>query len=174
MKYIFLLLTFLFSWVCLHCDEETFFDNLYDMEEIAINDINNQTGFSLPKNPTKAAFLSAFIPGSGQFYNEKYLKSAAVVVTQASLVGLSIHFDKQMSKYKKRRDNSTGVDNVNYHIRYIEYYELRQSYRFWVGASVLLSALDAYVDAHLFNFNDKKNEIRLKFEDDKLILSVIF
>jgi len=130
--------------------------------------------FILPKNPTKAALLSTFIPGAGQVYNEKYLKAGIYVGIQATLVGVALHYDKQYKKYQgKISDKSDPFYDYNY-VKYKDAYEYRQSFIFWVATSVFLSTLDAYVDAHLINFTEKKNQIHIKFEGDKVTLSVGF
>ncbi|MCL1827101.1 MAG: DUF5683 domain-containing protein, partial [Candidatus Cloacimonetes bacterium] len=75
----------------------------------------------LPKNPTKAAFLSAFIPGTGQIYNERYLKATGVIATQGYLVVKSIDYHDQMQKNKKRRDAATeDYDKAYYDFHYKE------------------------------------------------------
>jgi len=130
--------------------------------------------FILPKNPTKAALLSAIIPGAGQIYNEKYIKAGVYIGIQATLVGVAIHYDKKYKEYQgKIKDKDDPAYAIN-HVKVVDYYENRQSYIFWVATSVFLSTLDAYVDAHLINFAEKKNQIHIKFEGDKVTLSIPF
>jgi len=132
--------------------------------------------FLLPKNPTKAGLLSAFIPGAGQIYNEKYIKAGAVIGVQATLIGVTLHNDRKMKEYRRKRNDADPQTDefANYQARFRDYHERRQSFIFWVATSVFLSAMDAYVDAHLINFRDKRNQIRLMFEDQMLQLSVSF
>jgi hypothetical protein len=156
-------------------DEQPFLIIPIDTSDTAV-DTQIVGGFHLPKNPTKAAFLSAFIPGAGQFYNERYLKGAFVIGTQATLVGMTVYYDQKMKEYRSKTRNNTEMGGDYFHDRmmYYDYYDSRQSFIFWVGATIFLSAIDAFVDAHLMNFKEMKNEIHLKFEDEKLILSVRF
>ena len=132
--------------------------------------------FTLPKNPTKAALFSAFVPGLGQIYNERYLKAAGVIAIQAALVGRTFHHDRRMKDFRsKRNEFERGeFEYHHYNFLYQDSYDSRQSFIFWVGASVFLSTMEAFVDAHLINFKDKKNEIRLKFEDQMLQVSIGF
>jgi TM2 domain-containing membrane protein YozV len=149
----------------------------YQNEEIDVIEIedNIQTPFILTKNPTKAAFLSAFIPGAGQIYNEKYLKATGVIAIQASLIATTIYYDKKYKKFKKLRNDPNKIDEKNYNnFWYNEYYYSRQSFIFWLGGSVLMSSMEAFVDAHLINFKMKRNEIHLRFEQDKILISVEF
>ena len=145
-------------------------------QEIEITEPTPKSTFDLPKNPTKAAFLSAFIPGAGQIYNEKYLKAGAIIGVQGWLVGTAFYNHSKMNEYKRKRNEAEFDSNDYYHYQmmYKDYYERRQSFIYWVGASVLLSAMEAYVDAHLINFKDKKNEIKLKFEDEKVMVEFKF
>jgi len=134
--------------------------------------------FILPKSPVKAGFLSAFIPGAGQIYNEKYLKAAVFISGQSFLISQTISFDHQMQAAKRKRNGYDSNESPEEYYRlnneYNAHWRSRQSFIFWIGTSVLLSSIEAYVDAHLINFNEKKNEIRLKFEEDKIIVSFIF
>ena len=127
------------------------------------------TGFYLPKSPAKAAFLSAFIPGAGQFYNEKYIKSVFWIGVQTGLIIRTVQHNENVNKYRHNRN-----DSVADKIKYNEAYNDRQSFIFWIGTSVLLSAMDAYVDAHLINFKQLRDEIHLRFEEHKVIISVRF
>ncbi|MCK9328396.1 MAG: DUF5683 domain-containing protein [Candidatus Cloacimonetes bacterium] len=129
--------------------------------------------FELPKNPSFAGAMSIIIPGAGQFYNEKYLKGSLFILTQAGLTSAVIHYNKKTKEYRKKVH---ALDEIDYALqrKYEEYYEEKQSYIFWLGASIFLSGIDAFVDAHLFNYELKKKEIRLKFEDEKLLLSIGF
>jgi len=155
MRQLIMLITIIFSTV-LHSEESNY-------------------AFDLPKNPTKAALLSAFIPGSGQIYNEKYLKASGVAATQGYLIYKTIDSNNNMQKYKKRRDDINEIDKKEYnHLKYIDYHDKRQSFIFWVGFSVLLSAMDAYVDAHLINFKDQKKKIDILFQDEIVLITFKF
>ena len=163
--------------LALICEEpvEYIFPYFVEEEEIFLEEEKHEEYvFTLPKNPTLACVLSAFIPGAGQIYNEKYLKAGGVIIVQSYLIGMTVYSDSKMKDYKDKRNNSEGYLKDFYNGRYHDYYEMRQSYIYWVGASVFVSAMEAFVDAHLLNFNYKKNEIRLKFEDQKLVISVAF
>jgi hypothetical protein len=144
-------------------------------EEPAPTSNINHDSFELPKNPTKAAFLSAFIPGAGQIYNGKYLKAAGVITVQGLLIAQTKHNDKMMKRYKnKRGDDKEDPDYAFNDFMYKEYYGDRQSFIYWIGVSVFMSAMEAYVDAHLLNFKAKKNEINIKFTEDRVEVSVSF
>ena len=117
----------------------------------------------ITKQPLKAAVLSCFIPGGGQLYNRKYLKSGFVFAVEGSFIGLAAYHHLEAEKYYDRYRVSELDSDYN---EYVKYYERRQSDFFWIGAVIFLSAIDAYVDAHLFDFEEKKNKIHLKFENN--------
>ena len=123
------------------------------------------------KKPFKAAVLSLFIPGGGQFYNGAYLKSTGVLVLETGMIGLAAyHHFKAEDYYDKYKISGNEYDYDNY----LDYYYKRQSDLWWLGTVVFLSTIDAFVDAHLFNFEEKKNKIHLKFEDNVISLSYHF
>ena len=99
------------------------------------------------------------------------MKFGFVCALESGLIGLaSYHHWKSEDSYKKFEQ----TDNADYYYDYIDNYNKRQSEIFWIGTVVFLSMIDAFVDAHLFDFDEKKEKIRLKFEENKLLLSVGF
>lgn len=117
------------------------------------------------KQPLKAVVLSCLIPGGGQLYNRKLLKSGFVLAIEGSFIGLAAYHHLEAEKYyDKYKVNPES--NSDYYEEYKKYYNKRQSDFFWVGTIIFLSAIDAYVDAHLFDFEEKKNKIHLKFENN--------
>ena len=119
---------------------------------ICIGQVENQNKVKSPKK----AFYFSLIPGLGQAYNEKWIKSFVII-------GLEIiayeSWRNNMHKYKKYNDNDYPLDKHRY-------LEKRNKYAWWLGFIYLYGILDAIVDAHLFEFNklmeetivEKKNE----------------
>ena len=97
---------------------------------------------SIPvKNPTGAMLRSIAIPGWGQWYNEQKIKSVLVFGVQAGII--YNHFRLR----NKANISLTAVEK--------EHYEALGRTNYWYyGASVLISMLDAYIDAHLFAFDE--------------------
>jgi len=119
----------------------------------------------------KAAALSLLIPGGGQFYNESYWKSGGVLLLESAVIGLATYHHLQAEDYFQKY---TQTENEEYYQKYLENYNKRQSDLFWVGTVVFLSVIDAFVDAHLFDFEEKKKKIHLKFEENAVSLSYRF
>ena len=126
---------------------------------------------AVTKKPFKAAALSFFVPGSGQLYNEAYLKSGIVIALEGSLIGLAVYHNSKAEYYYDRYKISEDEEDYN---NYLDYYYKRQNDFWWIGVVIFLSSIDAFVDAHLFNFEEKKNKIHLKFEDNVIGLSYSF
>ena len=123
------------------------------------------------KKPMKAAALSLLVPGGGQLYNESYLKFGIVAALEGGLIGITLyHYFKGEDYYDKYI--STG--NEKYFEKYTDYYYKQQNDLWWLGVTVFLSTVDAYVDAHLYDFEPKKQKIRLKFDGDVIGLEFKF
>lgn len=128
-----------------------------------------------PKNPTKAILLSAFIPGAGQIYNENYIKGGITIGLQTFFISSIIYYDDQMSDYKKLENSAKTTSDKNfYHQRYLSAHENRRNSGWWAGTVLLLSMVDAYVDAHLYNFDSTKKNLKLKFKPNYIGLKLEF
>ena len=119
----------------------------------------------------KAAGLSLIIPGGGQLYNGKYTKSAVVFALESTLIGLSAYNISQSNKWFNNYETSNLETDYE---QYIKYYDNQQNYLFWLGSLIFVSAIDAFVDAHLKDYEKMKKNIHLKFEDNAMLLSVKF
>jgi hypothetical protein len=128
-------------------------------------------GFDLPKKPMRSAFYSLIIPGGGQYYNENYWKFGGVVAIEGYFIARTIYHQLEAnSHYDKYRKSLLQTDYQNY-LHY--YYEVKNDY-WWLGTTIVLSMIDAYVDAHLFNYDANKEKINLKFFDKKISLEFKF
>lgn len=131
------------------------------------------TAFETGRSSMKAGLLSAALPGAGQLYNQSYVKSAIFFATEATFVGMAIyHTDRIHYYYDKAQSNPAQYDY--YQAKYQQNYNRRQSDYWWIGTTTFLSILDAYVDADLYNFDQRKKEIHLKYEDQKVSLEYRF
>ncbi len=132
-------------------------------------------------NPKKALFMSLVIPGAGQIYNKKYWKVPIVW----GGYGLMIYFiDFSGSQYRLLRQeyiyaidgdentvsqlmlyNGWGEDDI---LQFRDLYRKRLELSY-IGlvAMVVLSGVDAFVDAHLMKFDvseDLSMQLRPKVE----------
>jgi hypothetical protein len=117
-----------------------------------------------PKQPLRAMAYSAILPGGGQIYNGSYLKSGIVIGIQTYLIGTAIYHADRKQHFHQQNDL---VNEKLYRD------ELRNDY-WWMGTTLVLSVADAFVDAHLYNFEQEKQKVHLKFEDKLLKLELKF
>jgi hypothetical protein len=129
------------------------------------------SGFVMQKSPTWAMLRSAVIPGWGQFYNESYWKIPIIW-------GLSAWFlyvwNQQNDNYLlyKGLYNQSLSETSNGISRYKElrdfYRDDRDLFAVYLGLTYFLNIIDAYVDAHLYDFDvginnfTKSPEIRFR------------
>jgi len=90
------------------------------------------------KSPKGAMVRSLVFPGLGQFYNEQYIKAAIVLAGQGTLIGFSFYYNNRAREIPLEEEFYKDRRNLMY---------------WWIGAATLLSMLDAYIDAHLYDFD---------------------
>lgn len=131
-------------------------------------------GFETGKDPTKAMLLSLAIPGGGQLYNESYYKAAGVFSLQAYFIGQTVYHHNLMNDYRDKMKEASGADKAYYRAKSNRLYDKRQNDFWWLGSILFLSVVDAFVDAHLYNFEEKKDEVHLIFDNEKIGVSLNF
>lgn len=108
------------------------------------------------KSPTGALLRSVAFPGWGQFYNRKYFKSAIVFGAEATFITLAAIEWSRMNEHKKNFQNP-DYPNRYWEFEQFEFYEDRRNLFLWITAGIVfLSMFDAYVDAHLYNFDQEE------------------
>lgn len=125
--------------------------------------------------PGRAVLYSAICPGGGQLYNHQYLKAGLVVGVQGFLVGSLIYNQNKRNEY---RNLSATVEDPYFQQYYLalskDYKEKVNNNIWWMGITSALSMIDAYVDAHLYDFEAEKEKIRLRFGGDNVSLEFRF
>ena len=110
--------------------------------------------FEMTKSPWTAVLMSAVVPGLGQIYNESYLKVPVIWGITGWLVYLWIDYNNDYGYYK----DLYGVSlNPNHQRLRTAYRDLRDEVSIYLGLVYLLNLVDAYVDAHLFDFTVEEN-----------------
>jgi hypothetical protein len=126
--------------------------------------------FRMKKKPWLAVLFS-IIPGGGQFYNESYWKVPI-------LFGLSAYFGysyyDQDKKYRDYRDRYSTTQTQQFPDGDLNLKSLREFYRnqrddfLWYFIIVdFINLVDAYVDAHLFDFDVKEEKFNSLGKVDK-------
>ena len=128
------------------------------------------------REPNKAALMSALVPGAGQIYNRKYWKAPLAWIGLGVSAYLGINFHNQTDMYGKaanlaetnqsRSELPTSYTRQDYNLQTLSSTQLRtlqddaRRYMYMniaiFSAVYALNIIDAYVDAHLkeFDIND--------------------
>ncbi len=117
--------------------------------------------FVMTKSPLGAVGRSAILPGWGQFYNESYWKIPVVWGVLGWFTYLYVENNKLYKKYGDLYLDSLENEKGNTYYRNARdlYRDERDKYALVLGISYLLNLVDAYVDAHLFDFDVTENPI---------------
>ena len=103
------------------------------------------------KSPTGALIRSALFPGWGQFYTEHYIKSGVIFCIESGLVISALVQDKK-AKDAYQTDYAEYLDRL----------DRRNGYLWWTAGVIVISMIDAYVDAHLFGFDEDQASLRIE------------
>jgi len=110
------------------------------------------------KSPMGALLRSVAFPGWGQFYNRRYFKGVVVFGAETTFITLAAIEWNRMIKHKRNFQNPDYPDRY-WEFEQFEFYEDRRNLFLWITAGIVfLSMFDAYVDAHLYNFD--REEVR--------------
>ncbi|MBS4029439.1 MAG: hypothetical protein KGZ58_12485 [Ignavibacteriales bacterium] len=102
------------------------------------------------KSSTQAVLLSLALPGLGQIYNESYWKTPVIL----GFVGYFGYVWKQENDlYHKYQAEYILTSNPQDRKARDFYHDERDRFAWYLGVTYLLSAVDAYVDAQLFDFD---------------------
>jgi hypothetical protein len=138
------------------------------------------TIFKIRHYPTRAAILSAVLPGSGQIYNKKYWKLPLIYGGMGVLGYYIIHFNNLYQKYlnayiryNKFGDKSLLIglpkfsETSDINRQLVWYKDNYRRYRdmdvLLLGAVYVLNIIDATVDAYFFNY-DISDDLSLRIE----------
>lgn len=92
-------------------------------------------------SPRSVMLRSLVVPGWGQYYNRQYFKAALVFSAEVGLIATSIYWSQK----------AKGTNDADL----ILFYENNRNTANWfLLGTVLLSMLDAYVDASLADFDE--------------------
>lgn len=122
--------------------------------------------FIIGKSSKIALILSATIPSGGQFYTENYFKGLIFLGTESYLFYNTIDFYLSYRE-NKRLFQETGIDSFRLKKDIAE--DNLYEFIWWDAVVYMISLIDAYIDAELYNFDidfnvkDKKAEIKIKY-----------
>ena len=126
-----------------------------------VDTLKNDTVFVMQKSAWGAVLRSAVVPGWGQIYNSSYWKAPIVWGIGAWLV---YNWIQNNNYYKIYRDlffkypTNDPLDTKYGNLKYRNFYrDQRDLFTIYMGITYLLQLIDAYVDAHLFDFTVQEN-----------------
>jgi hypothetical protein len=140
-------------------------------DSLDTNPILTDSGFVMEKSPMGAMLRSTVLPGWGQFYNEAYWKIPIVWGVSAWFIYLWNDRNDNYQFYKDLYNKSLSESsngNSQYKRARDFYRDDRDLYAIYLGLTYFLNLIDAYVDAHLFDFDvgfnnyTKKPELQIK------------
>lgn len=110
---------------------------------------------AMTKSPSGAILRSLVFPGWGQLYTESYLKAGAFGVAAVSVGGIIVWNQGKYSDAAGRYDALSGSDPLKEKtFKEKEFYrDQRDVAGLWLLGVYALAAVDAYVGAHLFDFD---------------------
>jgi hypothetical protein len=112
------------------------------------------------KSPWGAIGRSAIIPGWGQIYNESYWKVPVVWGFLGYFFYIWNDSNQLYWDWKKRYSESlenSRTGNLSFRNKRDFYRDQRDEFAVYIGLTYFLNLVDAYVDAHLFDFTVKEN-----------------
>jgi len=110
--------------------------------------------FVMQKSPWGAVGRSAILPGWGQIYNESYWKAPVIWGVMGWFVYAWVDNNNNYIDYKdlySQTGESKYLDYRNF------YRDQRDEFAIYFVLTYFLNLIDAYVDAHLFDFNVGEN-----------------
>lgn len=119
--------------------------------------------FVMQKSPWGAVLRSAVLPGFGQYYNESYWKIPIIWGTAYYLVDIWIKNDDKYQEFKQLYTES-GESNSVYKTNRDFYRDQRDLFAIYIGLAYVLNLVDAYVDAHLFDFDVSENRMTHSYQ----------
>lgn len=112
--------------------------------------------FIMQKSPWGAVARSAIIPGLGQFYNESYWKIPVIWGVGALFISGWVYNNNLYKDYK----NLFIETGNNTYLSYRDFYrDQRDNFTIYLVLLYILNLVDAYVDAHLYDFTVEEDFI---------------
>jgi hypothetical protein len=119
--------------------------------------------FKMKKSPWKAVLFSAILPGLGQIYNQSYWK-APVILGLSAYLGYEIYdYNKTYKDYKSRYEATQAppdyAGDLNLKTLRNFYRDQRDDFVWYFIIVYVVNLVDAYIDAHLFDFDVSEEKI---------------
>jgi hypothetical protein len=111
----------------------------------------------MQKSPWGAVLRSAVVPGFGQYYNESYWKIPIVWGILGYYGWIWVEQNNEYNDYRELYSASITTDNPSGNSQLKSnrdfFRNQRDEFAVYFGLAYFLNLVDAYVDAHLFDFD---------------------
>ena len=105
------------------------------------------------RSPMGALLRSVAVPGWGQFYNQKYLKSAVVFGAETYFIYKAVQWWGKTEDQYNLVQSLPEAERAGPFTTYLSYRNRRNDFLWLAALSAFVSMFDAYVDAHLSGFD---------------------
>lgn len=129
------------------------------LEKFLENVSVDTTKYVMTKSPVSAVLLSLLMPGLGQLYVESYWKIPLFLGATGVLTYLIVDNHKKFIKFEDEWERMSDYDQ-NKNLWYLKkefYRDNRDRSAFYLLGVYIINAIDAYVGAHLYDFNVDDN-----------------
>lgn len=113
--------------------------------------------FHQTKSPWLAVGLSAALPGAGQVYNEDYWKVPVIAGLAGYWVYEWVSLNNRYKDFQNQYNQSLITSPPDGNTRLAEirnfYHDERDKFAWYLGALYFVNLVDAYVGAHLYDFD---------------------
>ena len=128
-----------------------------DTTSIPDSTADSSNSFIMQKSPWGAVGRSAIFPGWGQIYNESYWKVPVIWGVMGWFVYAWIDNNNKYLDYKNLYTQYGDNAIINYKKARDFYLDQRDEFAIYIALTYFLNLVDAYVDAHLFDFSVGEN-----------------
>jgi hypothetical protein len=143
-------------------------DSIEELREEVISGDSLTREPVITKSPSLALLRSAVLPGWGQFYTGHPYKGSVIFVAEGMLVAFA------WSENRKANRNLEIFDRTGesvYFDKYKKHFDRGQNLLSWAIVTFLYNMADAYVSAHLYDFDSK---VSFDDEEGRLDVSMIW
>ncbi len=128
-----------------------------EFSQDSIADSSTNAKKTAPKSPRGAVIRAAVFPGWGQWYNGKKFKAVLAFGTEVGFLSASIwHNQRVVTRLGDEYTEDYKKEYREFHLN------MRNQYIWYLAGAILYAMADAYVDAHLHEFDESPDLAFLK------------
>jgi hypothetical protein len=108
------------------------------------------------QSPSVAALKSFLLPGLGQAGNDKWIKAGLFFGAYTGLLGWAVSLNQDKMDAVGHYNEASSPADSTFWLSEVDRLDSSRNAKYWfAGATMLLSVIDAYVDAHLRGFDKR-------------------